>query len=197
MILNDIQIAELAKKGALNPFVPNSESRNDAGKPITSRGLSSFGYDLSLGNVFKTLKVMEKMPGVGHFIDPCNFNKDLLVTTRVEDDGIFVMDPGACVLAVTRERIRIPRDVLVVCMQKSTIARAFLEVTVTPAEPEWEGYLTLELHNKTTFPIHLTPGMGISQMLFFQGDPCDVSYADRGGKYQHQPAEPVPSRSKH
>lgn len=195
MILNDKQIRELANQGMLVPFTPTSTSTLASGRKTPSFGLSSFGYDLSLGNVFKVLKDPATMAGQGHFIDPSeSANPAHYDTHNVTDDGIFVMQPAACVLSVSRERIKIPRDVLTVCMQKSTIARVFLDVTVTPAEPEWEGYLTLEMYNKTKFPLYLRPGMGIVQMLFFQGEPCETSYADRGGKYQDQPAEPVTAR---
>lgn len=190
-ILNDIQIQALAAAGALTPYYPDSRTDTAHNLKVPSYGQSSFGYDVSLGNTFKTLRDMKTMPGIGHVIDPANFNKALFVTSNVADDGIFVMQPGACVLAHTRERFDLPRDILTICMQKSTMARCFCEVTVTPAEPEWEGYLTLELHNKTTFPVYLYPGMGIAQMLFFRGEPCRTSYRDRDGKYQGQAAEPI------
>lgn len=193
-ILNDKHIKALAEAGAITPFHPESSSFNSAGRKVPSYGLSSFGYDVTLGNTFKTLKVMSTMAGNGHFIDPSDLNENLFLTSKVTDEGIFVMQPGACVLAHTRERFDLPRDILTICMQKSTLARCFSEVTVTPAEPEWQGYLTLELHNKTTFPVYLRPGMGIAQMLFFRGEPCETSYADRKGKYQDQPAEPVIAR---
>lgn len=95
------------------------------------------------------------------------------------------------------ERLKLPRDVSAICMEKSTLARVGLTCTVTPLEAEWSGYITLELHNKTPYAIRLTPGMGICQVQFFKGDrPCAVSYEDRNGKYQDQPPHPVLPRRK-
>ena len=163
---------------------------------VTSFGTSSYGYDLRLGNKFKVLKSPNQVTGA-RIINPCDFDQQLFRDVYVEDGQGFVLAPQTFALAVSKEHMCMPRNITGICMQKSTIARAGLEVVVTPLEAGWEGFLTLELFNKTPFPIHLTVGMGIVQLLFFQGDqPCLVSYADRGGKYQNQEAEPVAPRKK-
>lgn len=199
MLLSDKTIKELCvgrgSDAMLTPFTPESISKLETDHPTTSYGLSSYGYDLRLGNAFKTLKRPENLPGA-RFIDPTAFDEELLQESWVDDGFVFVVPPHACVLAVTKERIIMPPDVSGVCMQKSTIARSFLEVTVTPLEAGWEGYLTLELHNKTPYPLHLRPGCGIVQLLFYKGDqPCEVPYGARKGKYHNQPAYPVSARS--
>lgn len=183
----------------LSPFLSESVSVLPNGKNITSKGVSSYGYDLSLGPKFKLLK--PRPPSLTVVIDPCNFDSSLLTDYDVSEAnggmGVFILPPHAFALGVTVERIRMPAGVFGICMEKSTCARAALNVTVTPIEPEWEGYLTLELHNKTEYPIVLTPGMGICQLLFFTGDQLpEVTYKDRAGKYQNQPASPVAATAK-
>ena len=183
----------------LVPFHPGSVSALPDGKKITSLGSSSYGYDLSLGTKFKLLKpaatvqirATNKAPLM---IDPCNFNQDLFqdIDTTHKYGGVFILPPMSFALGVTVERIRMPRGFTGICMEKSTCARSALTVTVTPIESEWEGWLTLELYNKTDYPMILTPGMGITQLLFIEGNQdCAVSYKDRGGKYQNQPNSPV------
>lgn len=192
----------------LTPFYAESVSTLPNGKKVCSFGTSSYGYDLSLGSEFRLLKTTEAKnftrrdigynlrPAVAH-IDPCNFDPGLLDTIKVPEDGTFLLPARAFALGVTVERIRMPKGFMGVCMEKSTCARSALGVTVTPIEPEWEGYLTLELHNHTDFPIILTPGMGICQLLFFKGDQnSEISYKDRGGKYQNQPNSPVAATRK-
>lgn len=198
MLLSDKTITELCQgdRPMIAPFVAESMSVLPSGHPVTSFGRSSYGYDLSLGNKFKVLKKASQLPGA-RIIDPVAFDPELFTDLEVRDGDVFVVPPQTCVLAVTKERIIMPADVAGVCMQKSTIARCFLEVTVTPLEPGWEGYLTLEMHNKTEFPVHLRPGMGIVQLLLYKGDQeCEVPYGSRHGKYQNQPAEPVIARAK-
>lgn len=178
------------------PFINHSVSRLPSGHNVTSFGLSSYGYDLALGNKFKVLRKTSNSTGA-RFIDPNNFDPYLFVDQEVQDGDVFVLPPGSFALGVTRERMIMPDDIMGVCMQKSTIARSALEVTVTPIEAGWEGWLTLELHNKTDLPIHLRPGMGIVQLMFFQGiEPCSVPYHARNGKYNNQEQAPVAPRAK-
>lgn len=122
-------------------------------------------------------------------IDPCDFNEDLV--QEIDDCDVIVIPPKGFVLGVSQERFKVPRNITGVCMGKSTVARAGIIVIVTPLEPGWEGYLTLEIYNTTDMPVKLTPGMGITQLQFFEGEPCRVSYDDRKGKYQNQPAVAV------
>lgn len=183
------QCTDPDKKPMIVPYHESSISHTD-GMKHPSFGSSSYGYDIRIGRNFKILKspqspndLIDTRSGV-----PEHF------WTNVEADNIIIQ-PGQCVLGHSEERVSVPRDVSVVCMAKSTIARIFLQACVTPLEAGWEGYITIELFNPTCYPIRLWAGDGIMQMLFIKGDqPCDVSYADRGGKYQNQEKAPVPSR---
>ncbi len=124
------------------------------------------------------------------FIDICKFDNDCLV--EVNDVDSIILPPHSFVLGHSEERIQVPPDVSITCMGKSTIARAGIIVTVTPLEAAWEGFITLEITNTTGIPVKLETGIGITQLQFFQSDEqCEVSYADRGGKYQNQGKEPV------
>lgn len=207
-MLADFQIANLAnKQEMITPFYNKSHAVNEQGKKVTSYGLSSYGYDIRLGNSFvfyqgeenKMINVVRN--GVNHpeliesraggVIDPTNFDGSLAVTIR-DVDEIFI-PPKTYFMGVSMERMKIPRDINVICNGKSTIARAGLQIFVTPLEPEWEGYITLEFFNSTDSFIKLYAGMGISQLQFYRGSAnCDVSYADRGGKYHMQSNEPIP-----
>jgi dCTP deaminase len=146
-----------------------------------SYGLSSYGYDIRLGNEFKMFR------GI---LDP---KKKLQYNSYTVKEGeTFHVPPNDMVLAVSKEHFRIPNDVIGICLGKSTYARCGLLVNVTPLEPEWEGYLTLELSNTTSLPMIIYPGEGIAQILFVKGiEPCSVSYKDRAGKYHNQDNEPV------
>ena len=146
---------------------------------VISYGLSSYGYDIRVTNEFKIFTNVHSV-----VVDPKNFNPNSFVD-YVGD--ICVIPPNSFVLAQTVEYFRIPRDVLTVCLGKSTYARCGLIVNVTPFEPEWEGYVTLEISNTTPLPARVYANEGIAQVLFFQSDEvCDISYADRKGKYQKQ-----------
>lgn len=206
MLLSDKWIAEQcnASKPLIEPFISESKSQLlvSTGRGafkfinVASWGLSSYGYDLSLGNKFKLLK-NPAAASKGAFIDPNNFDQNLFIDVTVEDGGVMIVPPRGFVLGVVREHLNMPDDVMGVCMEKSTIARSAMEVCVTPVEAGWSGYLTLEIHNKSDFPLHLTPGMGITQIMFYKGEqPCRVPYHARAGKYQNQPAEPVAPRAK-
>jgi len=146
---------------------------------VISYGLSSYGYDIRVSDEFKIFTNVHSA-----IVDPKNFNPKSFVDFQGE---VCVIPPNSFVLAQTIEYFRIPRDVLTVCVGKSTYARCGLIVNVTPFEPEWEGYVTLEISNTTPLPARIYANEGISQVLFFQSDEtCEVSYADRKGKYQNQ-----------
>jgi dCTP deaminase len=151
---------------------------------IVSYGTSSYGYDIRCGREFKIFTNINST-----VIDPKNFDE----RNYVEHIGDFcIIPPNSFVLARTMEYFRIPRSVLTVCLGKSTYARCGIIVNVTPFEPEWEGYVTLEFSNTTPLPAKIYAGEGCAQVLFFESDEvCETSYADRGGKYQGQAAVPV------
>jgi dCTP deaminase len=162
------------------PFAP-MQSRPG----VISYGVTSYGYDVRLDRKFKVFTNVW-----GAVVDPKNFDP----RSFVEVDGDYcLIPPNSFVLAETVEYIEIPRDVLVVCVGKSTIARCGLIVNVTPLEPEWRGRVTLEISNTTPLPAKLYAGEGIAQLLFFRAAaPCKTSYADKKGKYQDQPGLTLP-----
>lgn len=162
----------------ITPFQPISVRENDSGK-ITSYGTSSYGYDIRAAGEWRVAQ-----PSRTNILDPKQCNEKCFSD---EKSNTLDIPPGGFVLARTVEYFRIPRDVLVVCLGKSTYARLGLIVNVTPLEPEWEGHLVLEFSNTTPLPIRIYANEGIAQLLFLGADgECEVSYADRGGKYQHQ-----------
>ena len=151
---------------------------------IVSYGLTSYGYDVRCSREFKIFTNINST-----VVDPHNFDDNSFVDF-VGD--VCIVPPNSFVLARTLEHFIIPRNVVADCVGKSTYARFGLSIMVTPLEPEWEGYLTLEFANTTPLPIKLYAGEGCGQIRFFEGSaPCEVSYKDRGGKYQGQPAEVV------
>jgi len=152
---------------------------------VISYGLSSYGYDIRVGDEFKVFTNINNT-----VVDPKNFDDRSFVTMKTD---VCIIPPNSFVLAKTVEYFRIPRDVLTVCVGKSTYARCGLIVNVTPFEPEWEGFVTLEISNTTPLPAKVYANEGISQVLFFQSDEvCEVSYADRKGKYQKQQGLTLP-----
>ncbi|MBK8987008.1 MAG: dCTP deaminase [Chloroflexi bacterium] len=152
---------------------------------VISYGLSSYGYDIRVSNEFKIFTNVHSA-----VVDPKHFNPKSFVDFQGD---ICVIPPNSFVLAQTMEYFRIPRDVLTICVGKSTYARCGLIVNVTPFEPEWEGYVTLEISNTTPLPARIYAGEGIAQVLFFQSDEvCETSYADRKGKYQNQQSIMLP-----
>lgn len=154
---------------------------------IISYGLSSYGYDVRCAEDFKIFTNINSTS-----IDPKNFDS----LNFVEHTGEFcIIPPNSFVLARTVERFCLPRDVVANCLGKSTYARCGISVMVTPLEPEWEGYLTLEFANTTPLPAKLYANEGCAQIQFFRGsEECEVSYKDRGGKYQNQIADAIPPR---
>ena len=150
-----------------------------------SFGLSSYGYDMRVAREFKIFTNVNNA-----IVDPKNFDDASFV--HYEGD-VCIVPPNSFALARTVEYFRIPRDVLTVCLGKSTYARCGLIVNVTPFEPEWEGFVTLEISNTTPLPARVYANEGIAQVLFFQSDEvCEVSYADKKGKYQKQQGLTLP-----
>ena len=173
-ILPDHEIRKLARVGMIDPFVDRQSTEG-----AISYGLSSYGYDIRVANEFKIFTNIDNA-----MVDPKNFSQQAFVD-RVTD--VCVIPPNSFALGRSVEYFRIPRDVMVICLGKSTYARCGLIVNVTPLEPEWEGHVTLEISNTTPLPARVYANEGISQFLFLKGDsPCEVSYADRAGKYMKQ-----------
>jgi dCTP deaminase len=152
---------------------------------VISYGLSSYGYDIRVADEFKVFTNINNT-----VVDPKNFDDRSFVDMKTD---VCIIPPNSFALAKTVEYFRIPRDVLTVCVGKSTYARCGLIVNVTPFEPEWEGFVTLEISNTTPLPAKVYANEGISQVLFFQSDElCETSYADKKGKYQKQQGLTLP-----
>ncbi|GLR64916.1 dCTP deaminase [Marinospirillum insulare] len=170
--------------GMIEPFEAG-QIREAEGEKIISYGTSSYGYDVRCADEFKIFTNINST-----IVDPKNFDEKNFIDFKGDR---CIIPPNSFALARTVERFKIPRDVLVVCLGKSTYARCGIIVNVTPLEPEWEGYVTLEFSNTTNLPAVIYANEGIAQMLFFGGDQvCDVSYKDRGGKYQGQQGVTLP-----
>lgn len=181
----DRWIREMSENhGMIEPYEPGQVRESD-GEKLISYGTSSYGYDVRCSREFKVFTNINSAT-----VDPKNFDEGSFVD--VEDD-VCIIPPNSFALASTVEYFRIPRDVLVVCLGKSTYARCGIIVNVTPLEPEWEGHVTLEFSNTTTLPAKIYAGEGVAQMLFFQSDEaCEVTYKMRGGKYQGQRGVTLP-----
>ncbi|TNE30889.1 MAG: dCTP deaminase [Alphaproteobacteria bacterium] len=166
--------------GMITPF---SEKLSKDG--VISYGLSSYGYDCRLSDEFMIFTNVDNA-----IVDPKEFNPNSFVERKTD---VCVIPPNSFVLCRTVETFKVPRDVLVVCLGKSTYARCGLIVNVTPLEPEWEGQVTLEISNTTPLPAKVYANEGIAQFLFFKGEtPCEISYADRQGKYMGQSGVTLP-----
>jgi len=169
--------------GMIEPFV---DSQVAAG--VVSFGVSSYGYDIRVADEFKVFTNINST-----VIDPKNFDPRSFVDVQSD---VCIVPPNSFALARTIEYFRIPRDVLTVCLGKSTYARCGIIVNVTPFEPEWEGFVTLEISNTTPLPAKIYANEGIAQVLFFQSDePCERSYADKKGKYLKQTGVTLPKIS--
>lgn len=152
---------------------------------VLSYGLSSYGYDARVSNKFKVFTNVDSVT-----VDPKNFLSESFVDREAD---VCIIPPNSFVLARTVEYFRIPKNVIVICVGKSTYARCGIIVNVTPLEPEWEGHVTLEFSNTTPLPAKIYANEGAAQFLFFEGsDVCDSSYADRKGKYMHQKGVTLP-----
>ncbi|HBS25977.1 MAG TPA: dCTP deaminase [Gammaproteobacteria bacterium] len=168
----------------IEPFEPGQVKENDGGR-IVSYGTSSYGYDVRCAPEFKIFTNISSA-----IVDPKNFSDDSFIDVNAD---VCVIPPNSFALARTIEYFRIPRNVLTICLGKSTYARCGIIVNVTPLEPEWEGHVTLEFSNTTTLPAKVYANEGIAQMLFFESDEvCETSYKDRGGKYQGQRGVTLP-----
>jgi dCTP deaminase len=164
----------------IEPFI---DSQTSAG--VVSYGVSSYGYDIRVADEFKVFTNVYNT-----VVDPKNFDPKSFVDIKAD---VCVIPPNSFALARTIEYFRIPRDILTVCVGKSTYARCGIIVNVTPFEPEWEGHVTIEISNTTPLPARIYANEGIAQVLFFQGDePCEVSYRDKKGKYQAQRGVTLP-----
>ena len=152
---------------------------------VISYGVSSYGYDVRVGDEFKVFTNVYNT-----VVDPKNFDPKSFVDIKAE---ICIIPPNSFALASTIEYFRIPRDILTICLGKSTYARCGIIVNVTPFEPEWEGTVTLEISNTTPLPARIYANEGIAQVLFFESDEeCEVSYADKKGKYLKQTEVTLP-----
>lgn len=179
-VLCDTQIRELVR---IDPF---AEAQKRPGR--VSFGVSSYGYDVRVGTRFKIFTPTPRSGGIT-VVDPKRFTDDLFVEVDTEALGTdhVIIPPNSFALCETVEWMEIPRDVLVICVGKSTYARCGLIVNVTPLEPEWKGKVTLEISNTTPLPARVYANEGIAQMVFLKADRvCAVSYADKAGKYQGQ-----------
>lgn len=179
-VLCDTQIRELV---SIEPF-----AENDKRPDTVSYGVSSYGYDVRVGDTFKIFTNVA-LDGGQSIVDPKRFGDASFITVDTRETGRdhVVIPPNSFALAETVEAFKIPRDVLCLCVGKSTYARCGIIVNVTPLEPEWRGKVTLEISNTTPLPAKIYAGEGISQMIFLKADRvCAVSYEDKNGKYQDQ-----------
>jgi len=175
MLKSDRWIRKMAlEHDMINPF-----SEKQVREGVVSFGLSSYGYDLRVADEFKIFTNVNSS-----IVDPKHFDEKSFVNTTTD---ICIVPPNSFALARSVEYFKIPRSVLTICVGKSTYARCGIIVNVTPFEPEWEGFVTLEISNTTPLPARIYANEGLCQILFFQSDEiCETSYADRKGKYQAQ-----------
>ena len=180
-IKSDRWIKRMAREhGMIEPFVDDQMRQG-----VVSYGVSSYGYDVRVGNEFKVFTNVYNT-----VVDPKSFDPRSFVDIVADE---CIIPPNSFALASTIEYFRIPRDILTVCLGKSTYARCGIIVNVTPFEPEWEGHVTIEISNTTPLPAKIYANEGIAQVLFFQGDePCEKSYKDKKGKYQAQRGVTLP-----
>lgn len=180
-LLSDNEIKEyVSKYNMIDSFIDTQEKENKI-----SYGLSSYGYDARISNEFKVFTNIDSA-----IIDPKNFSTKAFVERNLEE---CIIPPNSFILGRTVEYFRIPNNILVLCVGKSTYARCGLVVNVTPLEPGWEGYVTLEVSNTTQLPAKIYAGEGICQFLFMKGsESCSISYSDRSGKYMKQDGVTLP-----
>ena len=180
-IKSDRWITRMAlERRMIEPFVDDQVREG-----VISYGVSSYGYDVRVGDEFKVFTNVYNT-----VVDPKNFDSRSFVDIRAD---VCIIPPNSFALASTIEYFRIPRDILTICLGKSTYARCGIIVNVTPFEPEWEGHVTIEISNTTPLPAKIYANEGIAQVLFFQSDePCAKSYKDKKGKYQAQRGVTLP-----
>ena len=169
----------------IEPFADGQTKKLENGLRVISYGLSSYGYDLRVSREFKVFTNV-----FNTVVDPKNFDPRSMVDIVTD---VCIVPPNSFALARSVEYFRIPRNVLTICVGKSTYARCGIIVNVTPLEPEWEGHVTLEFSNTTPLPAKIYANEGAAQFLFLQGnEPCEVSYRDKAGKYQGQRGVTLP-----
>ena len=183
-VLSDTTLRELGPQMII-PFLANQIRHNQFEEPAISYGTSSYGYDVRLGHEVQLFTNKH-----GKIIDPKRFDQGCLEHAEIhyDEEGDYVLlPPNSYLLGSTMERFKIPNDVMVIALGKSTYARCGIHVNVTPIEPGFEGSVVIEIGNATSLPAKVYLGEGIAQFVFLRGDkPCSTSYADRRGKYQHQ-----------
>jgi len=173
------------EQGMIEPFAGEQVRENEGGGSVISYGVSSYGYDLRVSDEFKVFTDVYST-----VVDPKAFDERSFVDMKTDK---CIIPPNSFALSRSVEYFRIPRDVLTVCLGKSTYARCGIIVNVTPFEPEWEGHVTLEISNTTPLPAKIYANEGLAQVLFFEASEiCETSYADRGGKYQKQEGITIP-----
>jgi dCTP deaminase len=188
-IKSDRWIRRMAReRGMIDPFVDNKIQQVDShGRRVISYGVSSYGYDMRVAPEFKIFTNV-----LSAIVDPKDFDSKSFVEFEGET---CIVPPNSFALARSVEYFRIPREVLTICVGKSTYARCGIITNVTPFEPEWEGHVTLEISNTTPLPARIYANEGICQVLFFEADAddvCETSYADKAGKYQRQVGVTLP-----
>ncbi len=184
-IKSDRWIREMATRGMIEPFQSDQVRQNESGSRLISYGVSSYGYDVRCADEFKIFTNINSA-----VVDPKAFDERSFVDFKGE---VCIIPPNSFCLARTVEYFRIPRRVLTICLGKSTYARCGIIVNVTPLEPEWEGHVTLEFSNTTPLPAKIYANEGVAQFLFLESDEeCQVSYADRAGKYMKQRGVTLP-----
>ena len=184
-VKSDRWIRQMAvEKAMIEPFEPG-QIKASGGRNIVSYGTSSYGYDIRCSTEFKIFTNVNST-----IIDPKRFDEKNFVDYKGE---VCIIPPNSFALARTVEYFRIPRNVLTICLGKSTYARCGIIVNVTPLEPEWEGHVTLEFSNTTPLPARIYANEGVAQVIFIESDEvCETSYRDRGGKYQGQKGVTLP-----
>jgi dCTP deaminase len=174
MLKNDRWIRQMAVKGMIEPF-----HDRQARKGVVSYGVSSYGYDMRVNDEFKVFTNVR-----GTVVDPKKIGEQSFVDVK---EKVCIIPAHSFILARSFEYFRIPRNILVICFGKSTYARCGVVVNVTPLEPEWEGYVTIEISNTSPLPVRIYAFEGIAQLIFLEGSElCERSYADKAGKYQAQ-----------
>jgi dCTP deaminase len=193
-MLSDWEILKrVEKEGMIRPFTDHQVSVSEDGHRVVSYGLSSYGYDCRLSHKFKVFtNIRSKM------VDPKDFNESCFEEINADPDKHehekVIIPPNSFALGVSLERFQIPRDIIVICLGKSTYARCGIIVSVTPLEPEWEGHITIEVSNTSPLPAIIYPLEGICQLIFLKNptdNVCTQSYKDKRGKYQGQGDEIV------
>jgi dCTP deaminase len=183
-VKSDKWIRRMAAQGMIEPFEAR-QVKEVAGRRVVSYGTSSYGYDIRCSDEFKIFTNINST-----IVDPKAFDAKSFVDFK---GAVCIIPPNSFALARTVEFFRIPRDVLTICLGKSTYARCGIIVNVTPLEPEWQGHVTLEFSNTTPLPAKIYAGEGCAQVIFLQSDEvCETSYLDRGGKYQGQQGVTLP-----